>query len=210
MFKTHRLIRAFYPELTWKIKTAEKILYLTFDDGPTPPVTGYVLDELRRFDAKATFFCVGDNIRKHPEILAEIRRNGHEIGNHTYNHLNGWKAPLNEYVENTLACQQAIDAQPGQTKTTLFRPPYGKIRKKQARQLLNNYTIIMWDVLTRDYDAALHEETCLLRSIKATEGGSIVVFHDSLKAEKKLKYILPRYLDHFSSAGYRFDKLPAG
>ncbi len=211
------LLSILYPNVTWKRKTAEKVIYLTFDDGPIPEATKYVLGELDRFNAKATFFCVGDNIVKHHEVFKKIIDEGHKIGNHTFNHLNGWKNENAAYFENIAKCDEILinTINPdnhsayisnGSTKK-LFRPPYGKINKSQIKVLIENYEIIMWDVLTGDFDKKLKPENCLKKAIKFTGNGSIVIFHDSIKALPNLQYALPRFLKHFTEAGYRFETL---
>ncbi len=189
-----------YPRFLWRMPATDKRIYLTFDDGPIPEITPWVLEQLKKFDAGATFFCVGDNIRKHAETFQQVINAGHSIGNHTWNHLNGWKTPVEDYMQN-------VDRFEAMYPTSLFRPPYGRIRKKQADRILQNHRIIMWSVLTRDYSTTLSPEKCLKRAIKNTQSGSIVLFHDSLKAQKNLYYVLPRFLEHFSQKGYRFEKL---
>ena len=184
--------------------SVEKSLYLTFDDGPVHGPTEFVLDQLSRVSAKATFFCIGDNVRKHPDVFDRILSEGHAVGNHTFHHLSGWKTPVEEYVANVQQCDAVLQA--GGKNPPLFRPPYGRITRRQISRL-NDYRIIMWDVLTNDYARDLSPEACLRGSLAATRNGSIVVFHDSLKAEKNMTYVLPRYLDHFASRGYSFRSL---
>lgn len=198
--KTPRLLKWFYPSLTWHIPTKEKIVYLTFDDGPIPEVTDFVLDTLKRYGAKATFFCVGDNIRKYPSVFQRVINEGHKIGNHTFNHLKGWNTSDDTYMENVKMCEDAI----GDCTSHLFRPPYGRIKVSQIRKLKKNYKIIMWDVLSADYEKFLSKENCLNGSIRATRSGSIVLFHDHLKTFDKIQYVLPRYMEHFHNQGYRF------
>lgn len=196
-------LKALFPNYHWRIKTKEKVLYLTFDDGPIPDVTEFVLDTLNKYKALATFFCIGDNVNKHPEIYKKLLASFHSIGNHTYNHLNGWKSDPETYIQNYHQCNETL-----KVKTNLFRPPHGRITQKQARQLPSDTKVIMWDVLSGDFDKDLCREKCLKKSIEHTRRGSIVVFHDSLKAKNNLYYTLPRYLEHFSSLGYRFETLP--
>lgn len=183
-------------------------LFLTFDDGPVPGPTEFVLDTLHAFTAKATFFCIGDNIQKHPEVFERVVHAGHQIGNHTFNHLNGWRTDDNEYYHNIEKCEQVIGDSHAQLQQNrpLFRPPYGRITRRQI-SLVRDFRIIMWDVLTRDYDARIPSGKCLRKSVKATRPGSIVVFHDSLKAEKNLRYVLPRFLEVFALKGYAFKTL---
>ena len=191
-----------------RIKTNQKELFLTFDDGPIPGPTEFVLETLKQFQAKATFFCIGDNIRKHPEIFKQIIKDGHGVGNHTYHHMKGWGTSTEKYINDVKTCGDQIDSLVADiTSTKLFRPPYGRIRGKQVDQLKQNYQIIMWDVLTSDYSQSMKPGNCLKGSIQATRPGSIIVFHDSLKAEKNVKYVLPKYLNHFSQLGYTFEAL---
>lgn len=193
----------FYPALTWRMVTGKKELYLTFDDGPVPGPTEFVLDELSRASVKATFFCIGDNVRKHPEVFRRIVKDGHVIGNHTLNHVNGWKTSTEKYLSNVKAFDEPL-TEAGYTQSTrLFRPPYGRITRKQINAL-NLYRIIMWDVLSQDYDHGLSPEQCLRRTLKACRPGSIIVFHDSYKSEKNMSYTLPRLIEFFSSKGYGF------
>ncbi len=201
--KTPSWLRKFYPTFTWHKPSPEKTLYLTFDDGPIPGMTEWVLDQLTQYQVKATFFCVGENIQKYPEVFSWVRTQGHAIGNHTFNHLNGWKTQADEYLRNTQFCQKFLTS-----KKLLFRPPYGRISRKQAKLLQEKgYEIIMWDVLSGDFDQKLSPEKCLNKTIEATESGSIVVFHDNVKAEKRLSYVLPRYMEHFLAEGYTFETL---
>jgi len=206
IFRTPFILPILYPKLEWKVSTNQKQLFLTFDDGPVPGVTEFVLEELKRFNAKATFFCIGDNVRKHPEAFAKLIESGHTIGNHTYNHVNGWKHSSKDYYQNVVQCdEQLIQAgvQLSSHNQKFFRPPYGRIKRNQIR-LLNNYRIIMWDVLTHDFSKECTPEASLKGSQNATRAGSIVVFHDSYKAETNLTYILPRYLEFFAEKGYSF------
>jgi peptidoglycan-N-acetylglucosamine deacetylase len=182
----------------------EKNLYLTFDDGPIPGPTEFVLDTLKASSCKATFFCIGDNVRKHPEVFEKILTNEHTIGNHTFNHLNGWKVKEPEYLHNVQKCSNQFKIH--HATESLFRPPYGRITYSQIRQL-ERFRIIMWDVLTHDFDRSVSSEACLKNSIRATRNGSIVVFHDSFKAERNLRYILPRYIEYFLERGYQFRSL---
>lgn len=206
MFKSPTALRLIYPGLLWKKQTQEKIVYLTFDDGPVPGVTEYALSVLKEFGARAAFFCVGDNVRKYPGVFRKIISGGHRIGNHTFNHLNGWKTPGPEYLLNVQLCEEAI-VNAGGRQPALFRPPHGRISLSQIRKLKPRYRIVMWDVLTKDYDHTIPVEVCLQKSIAATRPGSIVVFHDRIKNEERFKYMLPRYLQHFAELDYRFEAL---
>lgn len=204
LHRSNFLLRTVYPEFWWKIEDrAEPTIYLTFDDGPIPEVTEFVLEQLDKFAAQATFFCIGDNIRKHQDVLYKVLEAGHMVGNHTFNHLNGWKTDDRTYLENIQNCQRQLGIE-----TALFRPPYGRIRKSQAAQVLENFSIVMWDVLTGDFDPRLSADVCLRKTIQYTEHGSIVVFHDSLKAWPTMRYVLPRMLAHFAHRGYSFRAVP--
>ncbi|MPR36676.1 polysaccharide deacetylase family protein [Salmonirosea aquatica] len=196
-------LKALYPSYRWRVPTSEKKLYLTFDDGPIPEVTETVLETLRDFRAKATFFCIGDNVRKHPELFKKVLAKGHLVGNHTYNHLNGWKTADFDYLANIRQCGELLPV-----KTKLFRPPYGRVRRSQAREIMKNNTIVMWDVLSGDFSQDISPETCLRKTIQYTRPGSILLFHDSLKARRNMDYTVPRVLDHFSNLDYRFEVLP--
>ncbi|MCC5943678.1 MAG: polysaccharide deacetylase family protein [Bernardetiaceae bacterium] len=203
--KSGRLFRQLFPRFLWfKPKNHSKIVYLTFDDGPTAGVTDFVLDTLAQYDAQATFFCIGKNIREEPRIFERIWQQGHRIGNHTENHLNGWRSTTSLYLKNVIRCKEAIQTYYPeiQNQKKLFRPPYGRLKRQQANVILKQYQIVMWDVLTGDFDRNLQPQACLQNTIKHSESGSIVVFHDSLKAEKNLRYTLPRYLDFLQSEGY--------
>ena len=200
LIKTPQFIQNLFPNFTWRIPTEGKELYLTFDDGPIPEVTPWVLEQLDKFQAKATFFCVGDNIKKHPAVFKQVRKNGHSVGNHTLHHLNGWTSDNIPYFHNVRHCASLVDS-------VLFRPPYGKLRPKQAQFLQRHYRIVMWDVLSGDFDAHISKEQCLHNVIHNAQNGSVIVFHDSLKAKEKLEYVLPKVLEHFSGLGYRFEKL---
>ena len=207
---TNRFIHSLFPHLTWRVATTEKTIFLTFDDGPVPEVTTWVLSELDKYDAKATFFCVGDNIGKHSSIFKQIITKGHSVGNHTFNHLSGWKTTNELYLANVKKCEHYLENYSQEwnaNPSKLFRPPYGQISASQSKALKTDYQIVMWDVLSGDFDQKLDKNTCLEKAIKYTNNGSIVVFHDSQKAKKNLYYALPRYLAHFSKQGFRFEKL---
>lgn len=196
--KTSRFVKWLFPEYIWSIPTHDKMVYLTFDDGPVPEITPWVLDQLDAYQVKATFFCIGDNVRKHPEIYEEVIRRGHAIGNHTFNHLNGWKTATSTYIENTIKWEDYAA-----TQSFLFRPPYGKIKRIQAQKLMQKgYKIIMWDVLSADFDASVAPEKCLSNVVNHLEPGSIVVFHDSVKAFKNIQYALPKTLQYLKENGF--------
>ncbi len=199
-----RLFEILFPRYIWRIKTTEKKIYLTFDDGPILEVTEWVLEQLAQFNAKATFFCVGENIIKHPEIFKKILNEGHEVANHTQNHLKGWKTENELYLDNFQLCEDSLESFKKE-KSNFFRPPYGQLKRKQADEILKTHKILMWSVLTKDYEASFDEVQCLEHAIKKTRNGSIVLFHDSLKAQKNLQYVLPKYLEYFSKKGYKFE-----
>jgi len=203
--KTPKIIRSLYKNYIWSVPKKEKVIYLTFDDGPTPTVTNFVLDTLKKHNAKASFFCIGKNIEKHPQLFKSILNNGHTVGNHTQNHLKGWKTNTNEYLLDVENCQKNIDNYVAVKDQKLFRPPYGKIKNKQSKALIDKgYRIIMWSVLSGDFDTKINSETCLKNVVDNTGSGSIVVFHDSEKAFKKLKNVLPKMITHFASLGFVF------
>lgn len=208
LVKTPRLVQRFFHNYSWRIKTTKKEIYLTFDDGPVPDFTPWILKTLKAYQAKATFFCVGENIKKYPHIYRQIKDEDHRIGNHTYNHLQGWKTPTNKYIKNILKAESYLQDETDQKTKKLFRPPHGRIRPVQAKILRKKgYQIIMWDVLSGDFDQSLSKELCLELTIKNIKNGSIVVFHDSDKSFKNLDYVLPKVLEHFTKEGYKFRAL---
>jgi peptidoglycan/xylan/chitin deacetylase (PgdA/CDA1 family) len=219
LVKSPLLLKWFYSSLTWNKPRSQKIVYLTFDDGPIPNVTDFVLNTLKSQNALATFFCIGDNIIKHTSVFERIKEEGHAIGNHTFNHLKGWKTDNQTYLDNFIKCQNL-------TLTNLFRPPYGRIKKSQIKSLTSAYNatinsstqnfsspdnsqlqIIMWDVLSGDFDLKLSPEKCYQNVIKNARNGSIIVFHDSLKAFDRLQYALPKALQYLKEQGYQFGTL---
>lgn len=200
-------LRYLYPSLLWRVPSKGNDLYLTFDDGPVEGPTEFVLETLAATDSTATFFCIGDNIRKYPDVFASIVANGHTVANHTYNHLNAWRTPLSVYLENVQACSEEMRRNRYHSSAPMFfRPPYGRITWRGIRAL-RDYRIVMWDVLTKDFSPSVSPEECLRNSIAATRPGSIIVFHDSLKAEKNLRHVLPRFIRHFRDRGYVFKAL---
>lgn len=200
--KTHPLIKLLFPKYVWDLKTTEKLVWLTFDDGPIPEVTPWVLNQLEKHNAKATFFCIGDNVRKHPDIFKQVVAAGHTIGNHTFNHWNGWKTKISDYIENVKSCQSTIENLG--VATRIMRPPYGKIKRKQARILRKSgYKIIMWDIVSADFDASVTPVECLENVTQNVRSGSIIVFHDSQKAWKNLEFALPKTLEFLSENGYK-------
>ncbi|MCE7864170.1 MAG: polysaccharide deacetylase family protein [Bacteroidetes bacterium CHB5] len=211
LFQTPFFLPWLYPQLIWRMPVIEKKVYLTFDDGPVPGATDFVLETLKPYNAVATFFCIGDNVQKHPEVFAKILTAGHAVGNHTFNHLNGWNTPLRSYLDNTVKCETILSTHGTNhllpATAPLFRPPYGRITRHQIKALKEKYKIIMWDVLTQDYRQRISPDKCLRGTIQATRPGSIVVFHDSYKAERNLMFALPRYLEYLNTEGYSFGLL---
>ena len=200
LVKTPKLIQSIFPNFIWKMPTSERILYLTFDDGPIPEVTPWVLDQLHAYNAKGTFFAVGDNIKKHPQIFRSVIDKGHAVGSHTYNHLSGWATDNLPYFLNVKKAATL-------TGTNVFRPPYGRLKPSQMTFLTRHYQIIMWDVLSGDFDQKISKEQCLDNVLLSAGHGSIIVFHDSLKSQAKLKYVLPKVLQHYSQLGYSFEAI---
>ncbi len=191
--------KVLYPGYVWSMPATDRTIYLTFDDGPHPEVTPFVLDELRKFGAKASFFCIGKNVAAEPEVYASILREGHVTGNHSYHHLNGWKTNGDAYVQDV-----ALAA--AQIRSELYRPPYGKITRWQAGRIRSDLglKVVMWSVLSGDFDTRLSREACLQHVTGAAKAGSIVVFHDSEKAFERMRYALPRVLEYFADRGFAF------
>lgn len=196
------LLRRLYPQAWWRLCKEEKIIYLTFDDGPIPEVTPWVLDLLSLYGVKATFFMVGENAERHPELLQRVRDEGHRVGNHSYNHLKGFGCPAEEYVEN-------VEKAAGLLHTNLFRPPYGRMTIGQYRALMKDHRVVMWDVVTRDYSNRLKPEDVLAIVKRCVRNGSIVTFHDSLKSwRNSLRIALPQAIAYLKEEGYEFRPLP--
>jgi len=199
--KAPTLLKKMYPnELLWS-KSSEDTVYLTFDDGPHPTATPFVLNELAKFDAKATFFCIGKNVTAHDEIFQQILAAGHKVGNHSHDHLNGWKTNTEKYIENIEQASKSIES-------SLFRPPYGRIRKKQADRVKQmGYTIVMWDVLSGDFDTNISPEKCWMNIEQNIEPGSVIVFHDSSKAWERMQFALPLTLAYCHQRGWKMETL---
>jgi peptidoglycan/xylan/chitin deacetylase (PgdA/CDA1 family) len=198
--KTPGIVKPLASDLIWDIKTEKKELFLTFDDGPEPEVTPEILEILHAYKAKATFFCVGKNVAKYPEIYSNILRDGHVTGNHTYSHEKGWETSLLAYLRSVSKCNELV-------KSNLFRPPYGKIRRNQTAALKKRFQIIMWDVLSADFDQEVDGQKCFSNVVENAKAGSIIVFHDSLKCKQNVLYALPRVLQHFTTEGYQFSAI---
>ena len=196
--KTPSIIQRVFSGYRWRFSSVTKEIYLTFDDGPTPEITTFVLNELKKHQAKATFFCIGKNVKNHPSIHERIKKEGHSVGNHTYNHLNGFRTNNINYIENILQAEKLIES-------NLFRPPYGRLKSSQARSIIGKgYKIIMWDILSGDFDTTITPEKCLKNVLEKTTNGSIVVMHDSEKAKDKIFYTLPKILSYYQEKGYLF------
>lgn len=208
--RTPYLLRWFFSKYTWKKPSDKKVLYLTFDDGPTPEITTWVLKELKKHQAKATFFCIGNNIEKYPDIFKQLQKENHTVANHTFNHIKGWESSKETYLKETEATQKTIEVNsldPSLVTKKLFRPPYGQIKPSQGKALINlGYKIIMWTILPFDWEDNITSKKCLKYALKA-KPGNIIVFHDSIKASKNLKYVLPLFLKHYSEKGYVFKAL---
>lgn len=193
-----RWLRMLYPNRTWSLPVDEKILYLSFDDGPHPTITPRVLELLKQYNAKATFFCVGNNVEKYPAVFNSIQAEGHSLGNHSFHHLNGWKSDNQIYIDDVKKADSLIHS-------NLFRPPYGRLKFSQASALLQmGYELIMWTVLSADYDRNITKEQCAMRVIKNITSGTIVLFHDSEKAEERMLYALEELLNDATKKGYQF------
>lgn len=202
LVKTPRLLDYLYAKRTWRRKVDDRVVYLTFDDGPIPEITPWILDQLGQFEAKATFFCVGENVIRYPEIFSRIIKEGHGIGNHTHRHLNGSKTTYADYIRDVENCA-------GVLPSSLFRPPYGRLNKKKEAYLLEKgYEIIMWDVLSGDFDSNVDGPRCYENVVTNVQKGSIVVLHDNLKSIDTLKAALPKILDFLSREGYQMLGLP--
>jgi peptidoglycan/xylan/chitin deacetylase (PgdA/CDA1 family) len=202
-YKIPEFVKKLYPRYTWDFYDKKgKVIYLTFDDGPTPEVTDFVLNLLHKHKAQATFFLIGQNAEKYPELVQLILENGHSIGNHTHNHLKGNLTPTESYIENVTKAAKVLPP------TYLFRPPYGRITPSQGKKLIeNDYQIVLWDVLSGDFDTTLNINKAMSKMKKKIKPGSIVVFHDSLKAKKNLTALLPDFLRYFINKGYEFKSI---
>ena len=190
-------VRNLYPQALWRMNPDEKAVYLTFDDGPIPVVTPWVVDQLGRYGIKATFFMVGDKVHKFPQEYMQVVENGHRIGNHTYNHLKGLFTKTSDYIEN-------VDQADAFLHSDLFRPPHGILRQSQYKELSKRYQLVMWDLVTRDYSLSLYGEDVLANVKRLVRNGSIITFHDSIRSESNLKYALPRAIDWLLEQGYEF------
>lgn len=195
--KTPEIAKKVFKKFEWNVNYKEKDIYLSFDDGPTPEITPWVLKTLELYNAKATFFCVGRSVEKYSSIYNDILEQGHEVGNHTYSHLNGWKTKTEEYVNDVRLAQKLIGS-------NLFRPPYGKLKPSQQKELSKEFRIVLWDVMSWDYHSKVSKEKCWDNVNSKTKRGNVVLFHDSLKAKENLFYTLPLLLEQFGQKGYCF------
>jgi peptidoglycan/xylan/chitin deacetylase (PgdA/CDA1 family) len=196
-------LRKLFTGRTWDISSKEKIIYLTFDDGPHPVITPAVLTELNKYEAKATFFCIGDNVKKFPGIHQQVISEGHAVGNHTMHHINGWNTADSAYTDDIAAAQKYIDS-------NLFRPPYGRLKNSQLREIKQRWPhlkTIMWSVLAGDWVTTLDKEQCFQQVRNAVYPGCIIVLHDSEKANQRMSYVLPKLLQYFTEKGYKFKKI---
>lgn len=206
--KTAGIIKWLFRGFVWDMPNTGKTVYLTFDDGSVPEVTPWVLSILGQHGIKATFFCIGDNISKHPEVVQQVVAEGHTIGNHTFNHHNGWDTDTDMYLRNFEACEAIIAKHTSSQPAKLFRPPYGKIKRAQSKAIRKKgYKIIMWDVLSADFDQSISPEKCLKNVVKNVRPGSIIIFHDSIKAQQNLRHALPLAISHLKREGYKFGVL---
>jgi len=192
------ILKLIFPDFVWRYNSDDKKVYLTFDDGPIPESTLWTLDLLREMNVKATFFCVGENVKKYPDLYRRIVEEGHAVGNHTHNHLKGWKTNTQKYVENVILASEFVDSK-------LFRPPYGLIKRSQAKYLSSDYKIIMWDILSGDYRQDISPERCYRDVLNKIRSGSILLFHNHVKSEKNMRYTIPRLIDELHTQGYEFD-----
>jgi len=203
-FTVPSTIQRLITSCVWRREVSEKVIFLTFDDGPHPSITPWVIDLLREYDARGTFFCVGDNVRRYPEVCERVLREGHTLANHTMHHVKGWRTGTGDYLAEVEDCEEAL-VSVGMSHRRLFRPPYGQITPRQIRALkARGYEIIQWSNLSCDYDRKLNVSQSLNAMVKQSKPGSIVVFHDSEKAENQLKWLLPKYLEAMQSKGYQF------
>ena len=201
LIKSLKILRYLFADFLWKIDTDEKVIYLTFDDGPHPAITPWIIDLMNQYNAKGTFFLIGDAVSKHPDLYQLYKANGHQVGNHTYRHIKGWRSRKKKYLNEVAQCAEFVES-------SLFRPPYGQINLRSIREIKKKYKIVMWDVLSWDFDKETSTEICLSNVINCTKEGSIVVFHENEKSMKNIMYVLPKVLKHFTKQGYQFKAIP--
>jgi peptidoglycan/xylan/chitin deacetylase (PgdA/CDA1 family) len=203
LVKTPWWMKKLYPGCIWDMPAKEKTLYLTFDDGPHPTITPFVLQQLKNHNAKATFFCIGENVAKHPDNFQQVIDDGHAVGNHTFHHVNGWKTSDSDYLNDIKKADEYIHS-------SLFRPPYGRMKRTQLNKLThgeNKMQVVMWNILAGDWDPFLDPATCFERVIKKTSEGDIIVFHESEKSWERMSYSLPKLLEYYTAKGYCFSKI---
>lgn len=194
-----KIMKRMLPDMVWSVDD-DSAVYLTFDDGPTPGVTEWILEQLDKYGAKATFFCLGKNIEMYPHLYDMIIAAGHKVGNHSYSHVKGWAVSLNEYVDDVEFANRSV-------RSDLFRPPYGRITRRQAEVLGERYTLVMGGIVSQDYSSAIHPRKCLRNVTEHVEPGSIIVFHDSGKSWRNMSYAMPRSLEHIKKMGLEFKLL---
>ena len=210
LVKSPNFIKFLFRNWVWSFSKKEKVIYLTFDDGPTPEITEWTLNQLNKYNAKATFFCIGKNIIQHSNIFQKIIENNHSIGNHTHNHLNGIKTTTPNFIKNIEDSENCIqkNSKLKIQNSKLFRPPYGKLKFSQSKIIRKKgYKIIMWDVLSADFDTSISKKKCLENVIRNTKNGSVIVFHDSEKATKNLQFVLPQVLEYYTYKGFAFNRI---
>ena len=201
LIKSPKILQRLFDDFLWKIETNEKVIYLTFDDGPHHVITPWIIDLMNQYNAKGTFFLIGDAVKRNPELYQLYKTNGHQIGNHTYRHINGLRSRKKNYLEEIAQCAEFVDS-------SLFRPPYGQINLRSIREIKKKYKVVMWDVLSWDFDTKTSSKICLSNVINCSKEGSIVVFHENEKSMKNIMYALPKVLEHFTKLGYQFKAIP--
>tara|TARA_B100000900_G_scaffold408081_1_gene421774 strand:- start:9540 stop:10154 length:615 start_codon:yes stop_codon:yes gene_type:complete len=201
LIKSPKILQLLFADFLWKIDTDEKVIYLTFDDGPHPIITPWIIDLMNQYNAKGTFFLIGDSVRRNPDLYQLYKNNGHKVGNHTYRHVKGWQSRKKKYLKEIAQCAKFV-------KSSLFRPPYGQINLQGIREIKKQYKVVMWDVLSWDFDTETTSEICLSNVINYSKEGSIVLFHENEKSMKNIMYALPKVLDHFTKLGYKFKAIP--
>ena len=202
LIKSPKIIQLLFADFLWKIDTDEKVIYLTFDDGPHPVITPWIIDLMNKYDAKGTFFLIGDAVSKNPDLYQLYKTNGHQVGNHTFTHIKGWQSRKKNYLKEITQCSEVVES-------SLFRPPFGQINLQSIREIKKQYKVVMWDVLSWDFNTKTSAETCLSNVVNNSRKGSIVVFHENEKSMKNIMYVLPKVLEHFTKLGYKFKAITA-
>lgn len=201
LIKSPKILQYLFADFLWKIDTNEKVIYLTFDDGPHPVITPWIIDLMNKYNAKGTFFLIGDAVSRHPDLYQLYKANGHQVGNHTYKHIKGWLSRKKNYLKEIAKCAKIVES-------NLFRPPYGQINLQAIQEIKKKYKVVMWDVLSWDFDTKTSAKTCLSNVINSSKEGSIIVFHENEKSIKNIMYALPKVLEHFTKLGYEFKAIP--